>query len=425
MVYMPFFYLQKHGVKDWVAVASEFNDPARDRYRCRLRFHSIYKHFKRCPDKSLDSLGERSVFKRAAKRQKKIYSSLEAKIEDWIKVKDEAAVISNIPIPSIDLNESTTLSNGKSYKNRVLSQFIRHLQTILPVVEHVPLAPLPPAQLRSLPDKKPPPFLQTLKAAKRKRPHIPKKKLKPKRGQSIKTEFELATGETSTKLPVKTIMDREMSKLFRSSYLKAGRSNLNPGEIGILNLAVKNLDKFLDFSDMKSNLDPSKFTKFSPCEEKLLDHYWFQSEISVAEVNAGPSNALVSTGVSGPLADSSYRIYGSKRPAQQGGDKDSNPDVAGMNIIMPTKPTLVGFRGALLHADYTAELASQVDPDTMLFAGKNSHLAAQKELRLGLNSSHVRSRQDAGKQLFRPIYEASVSVLLAYALNMCFILLFS
>ena len=206
-------------------------------------------------------------------------------------------------------------------------------------------------------------------------------------------------------------MDREMSKLFRSSYLKAGRSNLNPGEVGILNLAVKNLDKFLDFSDMKSNLDPSKFAKFSPCEEKLLDDYWFQSEISVAEVNAGPSNALGSSEVSGHLADSSNRIYGRKKPTQQGGNNSSSSGVAGVNIIMPTKPTLIGFRGALLHADYTAELASRVDPYTMLFPGNNSHLAAQKELRVGMNSSHVRTRKDVGKQLFRPIYEASVSVL--------------
>ena len=410
-----FSNIQKHGVKDWVAVSKEFNDPTRDRYRCRLRFQAIYKHFKRCPDKSLDNLGELNVFKRAAKRRQETFSSLEAKLEDWLPKKDTAPVISNIPIPSVDLNATSVLPNGASFRNRVLSKFIRHCQSILPPVEHVPLAPLPPIQFRSLPDEQPPPHLQPVDFAKKKRKQQETPQRKGRRKKTAPAK-RVQTKPAATKLPAKSAMDREMSKLFRPSYMMKSSSATQPDpeDLGLLNLAVKNLDGVLDFSAMKSNLDPTKFAQFSPCEEQLLDHYWFQTDISVAEVPAEPSVPynLGTNGYSSsmeppaPSSDSPLRNYGRRKCPRQ--EKARLTQAPGVNVIMPSKPTLVAFRGALLHSDYTAELASKAEPKLPSFFRKNTHRAAQRELQLGITSSQFRKQRGVGQTLFTPAHQATV-----------------
>ena len=393
--------VRRVGLGDWSAVARVFNDDtARNRAQCRQRFEGIYKFFKRQPERALENLVNLDTNRNAAKRRERAFRSLDAKFRDWITKMDEEPVVSNIPVPAVNLDEDTALPppNGSVVKNRVLSKFIRHCQTLLPVVEPRPLAPLPPPRFRRLPDQTDPLHFTPLnldKLKKRRRGGGSRGRGSGRR-KSLKGE---AAPVSRKETQVRSLMDREIGRFFRPSYLsKPGRYLVQHSEeeLGLLNLAARNLDGLLDFSSLKSNLNPEKFEKFNASEKQVLDNYWFQSDISVAEPQ--------------PKARSRKRTY-SRRLTEEDNEEEEEveAETAKLDLIMPNKSSMMALRGCLLHADYTAELAWPAETDPAAELGRNNRANINRVLRQGVRNPDVVRRVKVGNTLFTPVSEAQVT----------------
>lgn len=216
----------KHGLGDWVSISKLLNE-SRTRTRCRQRFEIIYKLFKRNPEDPLDQLSQMDSTNRTAHKRQKVFNSLDEKFHDWLSRMDEETVVSNNPLPRIDLEAETVLPSGASVKNRILSRFVRHLQTLLPPVECRPLDPLPQVRRRMLPDDTLEPLaLRPLSIDKLTRQQQRQKRTKKRKGRApvvASTAAFWKKGPAKTKNVGKTPVDRDIERLFRPSYLQ------NPG----------------------------------------------------------------------------------------------------------------------------------------------------------------------------------------------------
>ena len=90
--------VKKYGIKNWSAIASEFNDESRNRTRCRHRFEAIYRLFEKYPSIGLDSMIDLDTNKVAAKRRAAAYSSFDKKFESWAQRMNMEPVLTTIPV---------------------------------------------------------------------------------------------------------------------------------------------------------------------------------------------------------------------------------------------------------------------------------------------------------------------------------------
>ena len=388
--------VKQFGLKSWAKIAERFEDSgSRSRTRCRQRFNGIFNLFKKNPENLHETLSEMDTNRNATKRRERLFDDLDKKFQDWITRIDEEPVVSNIQIAKINLEEETSLPNGTIVKNSLMSKFIRHIQTLLPEIKPKPLVPLPPPRLRTLPDQedaihsKP---LNLSKLLRKKRVGRPNK-MKPKREV---TRVKLGLEKT-------TFMDREISRFLNPGFTTRQRRykvNLSEEELGFINIAARNLDGILDFSTFKSNLSPEKINALNSGERQVLESYWFQSDITEAE---------------SPEAKKVRRTtYGRKSTDGIDGERsEKNVETEQTDLLMPTLASLRAFRGILLHADYTAELAreAEADPRALVRSGN-----AQKMLRAGVNNVDIIRRAKVGQTMFTPLMNASVRLFCLFIL---------
>ncbi len=95
--------VKKYGIKNWTAVAAEFNDESRNRTRCRHRFEAIYRLFEKYPSLGLDSMIDLDTNKQAAKRRAAAYSSFDKKFESWAQQMNMEPVLTTIPVQQANL----------------------------------------------------------------------------------------------------------------------------------------------------------------------------------------------------------------------------------------------------------------------------------------------------------------------------------
>ena len=101
--------VKKYGIKNWSAIASEFNDESRNRTRCRHRFEAIYRLFEKYPSIGLDSMIDLDTNKVAAKRRAAAYSSFDKKFESWAQRMNMEPVLTTIPVQQARIYSVTKL----------------------------------------------------------------------------------------------------------------------------------------------------------------------------------------------------------------------------------------------------------------------------------------------------------------------------
>ncbi len=101
--------VKKYGIKNWSAIASEFNDESRNRTRCRHRFEAIYRLFENNPSIGLDSMIDLDTNKVAAKRRAAAYSSFDKKFESWAQRMNMEPVLTTIPVQQASIYSGTKL----------------------------------------------------------------------------------------------------------------------------------------------------------------------------------------------------------------------------------------------------------------------------------------------------------------------------
>ena len=373
--------VKKHGVRDWAAVSREFNDESRDRYRCRQRFDTVYRQFKRNPATAVERLAQLDNYKGLNEKRAQTLASLERTFQEWKSNMNKEKVISNIPLPNCDLEASSMLANGEMVSNRLLSRFVRYLQTLLPLKESHALEPLPQRKFRTLPDQPEPPHLRPTTKCARIRPFGAKstpqqqRRGRPRGRRPVKQDID-------KRRPPLTNCERELARLFNASHYSkmARRKKANPEELIFLTIATRGLDEILNFSAL--NLDSKRFGKFSTTEQQLLENYLFHSDI--AEVETVPTRRK------------SY----SRPPTPSEGGAEDEEEPGHTNVIIPCWATLVAFRGALAHADHTAELAWSLEPDEEAALRKRTLGGAKRAVEEGINNHNIERRLNVGSTLF-------------------------
>ena len=153
--------------------------------------------------------------------------------------------------------------------------------------------------------------------------------------------------------------------------------NYSPEDMSNLLISTRNLEDLLQFSSLKSNLDPDRFNMFSAGEQKLLEHWMLEAESPVSESSAADKRRHRQQRRKKTY---SRKGRGDHDEEQQEEDTETHGDTI-HSLVMPNKSTLLGWRGSLLHADYTAELAWEIEPDPTKIIRRNTFGNAHKILR--------------------------------------------
>jgi len=391
--------VKRVGLRNWAEVAKTMDDGTgrRNRVRCRDRFFGIYNLFSKSPNTAVEDLAHLDTNRTAANRRTQAFESLKQKFAEWTDNMDEEMVSSNIPIPQVNLNEETLMPNGSHVKNRIISKFIRHAQTLLPIQKPPPLAPLPPPRLRTLPSQVDAPLSLRPLGRRWQKTHSNIKTDRGSRRQKGSSSSLSASDKSSSNKKKKTkskragtkqtakksVTDRELDRIFRASYMiKPGRffAQHTPEQLGFLNIVARHLDEILDFSSLRANLNSlsSKFDKLNSWERQALESFRFQSDITEEEATApraredygggGECNvagrAIADLPMPGPSTNHSvitktYEKRGLARPVSQ-------PTLPGMSLLMPNHNSLLMLRGSLLHHNYTMGLSRQAESGSLV-----------------------------------------------------------
>merc|ERR1712198_18941 len=87
-------FVRKHGLRDWVLVASAVGGD-RTRSQCRARFQFIYKCFKKNPTLALGSIDYKDNVGVSKRRQEEVFDKLSERFEGWKEAEVNEGVFDN------------------------------------------------------------------------------------------------------------------------------------------------------------------------------------------------------------------------------------------------------------------------------------------------------------------------------------------
>lgn len=368
--------VRKHGLRDWVLISQQLAanyGGERTRGQCRQRFAYIYKCFKKNPALALGSVEYKEESGLTKRRLDDVYDKLSERFEEFKAAEDAAGVVDTVDVSKGATFGYIVLPNGERISRKSLTKFIRFIQEFLPKPN--PQSPMPRAlevrAKRTLPNhdhEEEDLFKKPLKSSgnfnnkprKLKVNGYEHKKFKTYKNNKKVPRNRDKLGQTA----FKTIIDRNISKFFRPTWILKNRLNLcssyGDKDLEMLTSAGLKLAKILDLKKLSvGNVEDQQAVAENKNNQLFLNFLQEQSNETSVISQSSPSCKVAKT----------YGRTYSRKALKRSDSRSSIPAVtktaAGSNDVIdfvpPSMATLVGFRGVLMTNAYLADPTNHAD----------------------------------------------------------------
>ena len=356
--------VRKHGLRDWVLISQQLAvnfGGERTRGQCRQRFAYIYKCFKKNPALALGSVEYKEESGLTKRRLDDVYDKLSERFEEFKAAEEAAGVIDTVGVSEGSTFGYIVLPNGERISRKSLTKFIRFIQEFLPKPN--PQTPMPrPLEVRSkrtLPNHEEEElFLKPLKKSGNFNNKQKKLKVAGYEHKKFKTYKNNRKGARNRdkvgQAAFKTLLDRNISKFFRPTWIMKNRLNLcssyGDKDLEMLTTAGLKLAKILSVKNLSVEHDEE--TPENKNNQLFLN--FLQSNETSVSSQTSPSCKVAKT----------YGRTYSRKAMKRSDSRSATPSstqTTGINdediidLVPPSMSTLVGFRGVLLTNAYLAD----------------------------------------------------------------------